>query len=180
MTQRDRLWAVGFDRVERAAEVRADILKLGARRCLIVLDTAVAVCYPDGIVTLNGERFLGNISSRPHTLASFIAAIALGVPPLTEAVIGTRARNASPASDRIGIDETFVGEVETLLKPGTSALFVLDEEGDMDALLHGIQGLGGTVLKTTVDLERAKLIQSTLAAASTRLIEPAVPVNNET
>jgi hypothetical protein len=28
-----------------------------------------------------------------------------------------------------------------------------------------IRGLGGTVLKTNVDLERAKLIQSTLAAA---------------
>ena len=33
-------------------------------------------------------------------------------------------------------------------------------------ILHKIQGLGGTVLKTNVDLERAKLIQSTLAAAA--------------
>ena len=44
-----------------------------------------------------------------------------------------------------------------------SALFVLDDEGDMEVILHTIQGLGGTVLKTNVDLERAKLIQSTLA-----------------
>jgi uncharacterized membrane protein len=29
-------------------------------------------------------------------------------------------------------------------------------------ILHKIQGLGGTVLKTNVDPERAKLIQSTL------------------
>jgi len=49
------------------------------------------------------------------------------------------------------------------MKPGTSALFVLDEQGDMEVILHTIQGLGGTVLKTNVDLERAKLIQSTLA-----------------
>ena len=32
--------------------------------------------------------------------------------------------------------------------------------------MHRIQGLGGAVLKTNVDLERAKPIQSTLAAAS--------------
>jgi uncharacterized membrane protein len=165
MTQLGRLWAVGFDRMERAAQVREEIIKLAARGCLIVLDTAVAVCYLDGIITLNGERFLGSISSRPHTFASFIAAIALGVPPLTEAGVGALERNASAASDNVGIDETFVGEVERLLKPGTSALFVLDREGDTDALLHGIRGLGGTVLKTTVDLERAKLIQSTLAGA---------------
>jgi uncharacterized membrane protein len=37
----------------------------------------------------------------------------------------------------------------------------------MDAILHKIRGLGGTVLKTNVDVERAKLIQSTLAAPST-------------
>jgi uncharacterized membrane protein len=36
----------------------------------------------------------------------------------------------------------------------------------MDVILHAIRGLGGTVLKTNVDLERAQLIQSTLAAPS--------------
>ena len=52
------------------------------------------------------------------------------------------------------------------MKPGTSALFVLDDEGDMEMILYKIRGLGGTVLKTNVDVERAKLIQSTLAAAA--------------
>ena len=51
-----------------------------------------------------------------------------------------------------------------MMKPGMSALFVLDNAGDMEVILYKIRGLGGTVLKTNVDLERAKLIQSTLAA----------------
>ena len=55
-------------------------------------------------------------------------------------------------------------EVEQLMTPGTSALFVLDHAGDMDVILHTIQGLGGKVIKTNVDAERAKLIQSTLAS----------------
>ena len=53
------------------------------------------------------------------------------------------------------------------MKPGASALFVLDDEGGVDVILEKIRGPGGTVLKTNVDLERAKLIQSTLAARST-------------
>jgi uncharacterized membrane protein len=65
-----------------------------------------------------------------------------------------------------GIGPEFIHEVEALMKPGTSALFVLDAEGDMELILHRIRGLGGTVVRTNVDLERAKLIQSTLAAAS--------------
>ena len=47
--------------------------------------------------------------------------------------------------------DNFVREVEGLMKPGTSALFVLDDEGDMDVILHNIRGLGGTVLKTNVE-----------------------------
>jgi len=46
-------------------------------------------------------------------------------------------------------------------------LFFLDSEVDMDVILGAIRGLGGIVLKTNVDLERAKLTQSTLAAPST-------------
>jgi uncharacterized membrane protein len=165
-TRPGRLWAIGFDRMERAAEVCDEVLELGVRHCLVVLKTAVVVRYADGIVTLDGERFLGRVDHRGHTFASFIAAIALGVPPLTGAAVGAMVRNTSAAADEAGIDETFIGEVEELLQPGTSALFVLDEEGDMDALLAGIRGLGGTVLKTTVNLERARLIQSTLSAAA--------------
>ena len=60
------------------------------------------------------------------------------------------------------------------MKPGTSAIFVLDDEGDMDVILHRIRGLGGTVLKTNVDLERARLIQSTLAAPSAQTSKPDV------
>ena len=72
----------------------------------------------------------------------------------------------SVATSSVGIRDDFGREVEGLMKPGTSALFVLDDEGDMDVILHKIRGLGGTVLKTNVDVGRAKLIQSTLAAAS--------------
>jgi uncharacterized membrane protein len=66
----------------------------------------------------------------------------------------------------VGIREDFVREVEGLMKPGTSVLFVLDDQGDMDVILHRLRGLGGTVLKTNVDVERAKLIQSTLEASA--------------
>ena len=50
------------------------------------------------------------------------------------------------------------------MQPGTSALFVVDRAEDLNAILDSIRGLGGRVLKTNVDLDRAKLIQMTLAA----------------
>ena len=72
----------------------------------------------------------------------------------------------------VGTGDDFVREVEGLIQPKTSALFVLDSEGDMGVILHAIQGLGGTVLRTNVDLKRAQLIQSTLAAAAVDTSKP--------
>jgi uncharacterized membrane protein len=129
-----------------------------------LLDTAIAVRYPDGCVTLNGEPYVAAINFRGGTFASFLAALALGAPPLTGSAVCAWVRGRGTAAE-VGIDDDFVREVEGLMKPGTSALFVLDREGDMAAILQGIRGLGGKVLRTNVDLERAKLIQSTLAAA---------------
>ena len=55
-----------------------------------------------------------------------------------------------------------------MLQPATSALFVLDYGGDMAVILERIRGLGGRVLKTNVDGERAQLIQQTLNEAAER------------
>jgi uncharacterized membrane protein len=98
----------------------------------------------------------------------------LGV-PLTGATIGATVGGAGTVIGSIaatGISNDFVREVETLMKPGTSALFVLDSEGDMDVVLYRIHGLGGTVLKTNVNREHAQLIQSALAAPPAQATGP--------
>jgi uncharacterized membrane protein len=163
------LWAVGYDDVGRADEVRCKIVGLADTHCLILLDTAVVVRYPDGSATLNGESFVTTPRFGGGTLASFFAGLALGAPPLTGAAAGALVRSAGGCAGEIGIDENYISEVQALMKPGTSALFILDQEGDMDAILQGIRGLGGTVIRTNVDVKRAALIQSTLAEAATRI-----------
>ena len=95
----------------------------------------------------------------------FLAGLVIGV-PIVGAAIGAAVGGAGAAMSvaSAGIADDFVKDAQRLMKPGTSAIFVLDSAGDMDTILHAIRGLGGTVLKTNVDVERARLIQSTLAA----------------
>jgi uncharacterized membrane protein len=167
MTTCGHLWAIGFDDVGRAAQVRDEVAKLGSEKHdLVLVDSAVAVRYPDGSFTLNGEPFPVVIKIHGGRMAHLLASLALGAPPLTGAAVGTLLASIGTCPEAAGISDDFVREVGGLIKPGTSVLFVLDEEGNMDAILRGIRGLGGTVLKTNVDLERAKLIQATLAASS--------------
>jgi uncharacterized membrane protein len=142
-----------------------EAMKLGERRSLIVFDTAVALRHPDGTITLDGEPLVSAPKLGRLTLASVLAGLALGAPPLTRAAAGALVKSAA-GTVAVGIDDEFIHQVAALMKPGTSVLFLLDQEREMSAILHEIRGLGGTVLKTNVDLERARLIQSTLAAAS--------------
>jgi uncharacterized membrane protein len=158
------LWAVGFDDTERAAGFRDDIAKLAERHCLALFDSAVAVRYGDGSTTLDGEPVLAPINLRGHGWASWFAALALGAPPLTATAVRSLSRGtASGSSKLVAIEDDFLREVGGLMQPGTSVLFVLGRATDADALLAGIRGLGGTVLKTSVDLETAKRIQSALS-----------------
>jgi uncharacterized membrane protein len=165
------LWAIGYDDMERASRVRDEVAALAwdngrAGKYLILDDIAVVVRHPDGSFTMNHEPFPTASNILTCSAIGFLVGLVVAAPvagAMVGALLGTAGSAAVPG---VGIDDDFVREVEGRMKPGTSALFVLDDAGDMDMILQTLQGLGGTVLKTNVDLERAKLIQSTLSAGS--------------
>src|SRR5262249_15538391 len=170
MTTTAHLWAIGYDDKARADQVRDQIIQLGwgagqAGKYLILEDIAVVVRHPDGTFTFDRKPFSGLANILACTGVGFLAGLVLAT-PLTGATIGALLGGAgTAAASHAGISEAFIRDVGAMMKPGTSALCVLDTEGDMDMILHKVRGLGGSVLKTNVDPERARLIQSTLAAA---------------
>jgi uncharacterized membrane protein len=167
MKNGEHLWAVAYDDMGRANQVRDEIVRLGwDEQYLILNDVAVVVRHLDGSFTLDRERFPSAANVLGCSAVGFIAGLVLGV-PMVGAAIGAMVGGAGTALSvtSAGISHDFVTEVQGSMKPGTSALFVLDAEGDMEVILHAIRGLGGTVLKTNVDVDRARLIQSALAAA---------------
>ena len=171
MTTTAHLWAIGYDDMVRADQVRNEIAELGwgagnAANYLILEDIAVVVRQPDGSFTFDHKSFPGFANVLACTGVGFLAGLVLAA-PLTGATIGALlGSSGTAAATHAGISETFVSDVVAMMKPGTSAVFVLDDAGDMEMILHKFRGLGGAVLKTNVDRERAKLIQSTLAAAA--------------
>lgn len=168
MTKAEHLWAVGYDDMERANQVRDEIIRLGwVANSLILNEVAVVVRHPDGSFTLDRGRFPTASNILGCSAVGFIAGLVLGV-PMVGATIGAMVGGAGTVMTvaSTGITGEFVTEGQGLMKPGTSAVFMLDAGGDMEVILRAIRGLGGTVLKTNVDVERARLIQATLAAAS--------------
>jgi uncharacterized membrane protein len=167
MATPQHLWAVGYDDMDRANQIREEIIRLGwDENYLILQDVVVVVRHLDGSFTVDRQQFPAASNILGCSVVGVLAGLVLGV-PFVGATIGALVGGAGTAMMLMsaGIADDFVTEAQKLMRPGTSALFVLDSEGDMDAILHAIRGLGGTVLKTNVDMERARLIQSTLAAA---------------
>src|SRR5262249_23201012 len=167
MTKTEHLWAVGDDDMERAHQVRDEIVRVGGgKNRLLPEDPAVGVGHPEGSFALDRERFPAASNLLGCSAVGFLAGLVIGL-PLVGAAVGAVMGGAGTAMGfaSAGIGGDFVREVQGLMNPGTSALFVLDCGGDMDVILHTFGGRGGRVLKTKVDVERARLIQSTLAAA---------------
>ena len=161
------LWAIGYDDMTGADRVRHEITGLGWDKPYLLLeDIAVVLRHPDGSFVVDREPFPAVPNILSWTAVGFVAGLVLAA-PLVGAAVGAALGSAGTAvAAQVGIGEDFVHEVEAMMKPGTSALFVLDDEGDMEVILHAIRGLGGRVLKTNVDVERAKLIHATLAGMS--------------
>ena len=159
------LCAIAYDDPGQAEHARAEVTALaGAGQYLLLLDVAILTRDANGSYTFNREPFplTGNVLARGRL--GFLAGLALAA-PMTGAAIGALLGTAaSTIANAVGIEDAFIRDVERLMTPGTSAVLVLDDQGDMEVILHAIRGLGGAVLKTNVDLERAKLIQATLRA----------------
>src|SRR5262245_64502 len=133
MAKSEHLWEIGYNDLGRAEQVRDEIIRLGwYTHYLALLDVAVVVRHPDGSFTCNREPFPAVANILGCTAVGFLAGLVL-LRPLTGAAVGALLGGAGTAATvaAVGIGDDFVREVEGLMKPGTSALFVLDSEGDM-------------------------------------------------
>jgi len=60
------------------------------------------------------------------------------------------------------IDKAFQDQVRDMMKPGTSALFMIVEQMTTDKAVDGLSQFGGTVLKTSLSKEAEAELQSEL------------------
>jgi uncharacterized membrane protein len=86
--------------------------------------------------------------------------------PLLGVVAGAAGGAISGALTDVGINDKFMKELGSALKPGDAALFVLVQDMTADKVLGEIKEHGGVVLHTSLDETREKVLRDALAAAS--------------
>jgi uncharacterized membrane protein len=64
--------------------------------------------------------------------------------------------------EKTGIDKEFQDQVRDMLKPGTSALFLVVEKVTPDKAVEGLRQYGGTVLKSSLSKDAEAQLQDAL------------------
>ena len=70
--------------------------------------------------------------------------------------------------EQAGIDKGFQAEARAMVRPGTSALFLVLEDATLEPTIRALSRYGGTVLKTAISKEVEAKLQCTLHGAEDR------------
>jgi uncharacterized membrane protein len=158
------LIVIGYEDEHTAEQAAAEVERLA--RDLIIEPEAVAVISRD-------ERGHFKVVTNHHPVAEgatwglmwgalfgllfFVPIFGLAVGGALGALFG--------ALQKAGVDEEFASSVRDLVKPGSSALFLIVDKITPDKAIEALSRFGGTVLKTSFSKEGELELQQALHGA---------------
>lgn len=159
------LIAIVYPSEQKAEEVRSLLFDLSKRYLVKLGDIVIATRDEKGRVKLNQ---LFNTTAAGAAGGSFWGLLIgmLFLNPLLGVAAGAAGGALSGALTDAGINDKFMKELGSALKPGDAALFALVQEMTADKVLAEIQPHGGTVLHTTLDETQEKVLRDALASAA--------------
>jgi uncharacterized membrane protein len=155
------LIAIGYDDTTTALQAMDEAQKLAAD--LVIQPDAIAAIIRDEegkIRTVTNQHMVG-AGATWGMFWGFLFGILFFVPFFGMA-IGAGMGALMGKISKSGIDKQFQDQVRDMLKPGTSALFLILEKMTTDKALAGLSTFGGTVLKTSLSAEAEKDLQDAL------------------
>jgi uncharacterized membrane protein len=173
-TPMSNLIAIVYPSEAKAEEVRQRLFKLQREYLIKFSDAVIAVKTDAGPVKLNQ---LVNTTAAGAASGSFWGLLVglLFLNPIIGVALGAASGALGGALTDYGINDAFMKELSATLQPGKAALFVLVQEMTTDKVLKGIQDAGGTVLQTSLDDSKEKMLRDALAKATVTAPEATNP-----
>jgi uncharacterized membrane protein len=155
---------IDYENELKAEEVRLALLKMQKQYLIDLADAVVVVRDDKGKVRL---RQMYNLTAAGAASGGFWGALIglIFLNPLFGFAIGAAAGAVSGALRDVGIDDNFMKELGSTLKPGTAALCVLIRQMTSDKVVEEIQKFGGTLIKTNLCHENEAKLREALAVA---------------
>jgi len=158
------LTVIGYDDQFKAEEVRLKLWKMQKDYLIDMEDAVVAVKDQNGKVKLHQAA---NLTAAGAVSGGFWGALIglIFLNPLLGAALGAGAGAVSGVLTDVGIDDKFMKDLATTMKPGSSVLFVLVRHSTPDKVLDELKGTGGKILKTSLSHDNEEKLQAALSAA---------------
>jgi uncharacterized membrane protein len=155
------LIAIGYDDETTAARAEQEVQRLAADLILQPDAVAVIVCGPDGKYKVTTNHHMVGAGATWGMFWGMLFGVLFFVPVFGMAV-GAGLGALMGKVEKSGIDAEFQKQVRDMLKPGTSALFLVVEKVTPDKAVEALSQYGGTVLKSSLSKHAEHELQDAL------------------
>jgi len=159
------LVAIEFSSEAKAEDVRQKLLDLQSEYLIELEDAVVAVKWPNGRVKLNQLFHPAAAGAAYGSLWGLIVGF-IFLMPLAGVIVGAASGAIGGALSDVGIDDEFMKNVTDSIESGQAVLFLLIRKMTTDKVLADLKGVGGKVLRTSLDLSKEQALRDALSAAA--------------
>ena len=164
------LVVIEFPSEAKAEEVRDKLLDMQSEYLIELEDAVIAIKKPNGRVKLNQLFHPAAAGAAYGSLWGLLVGM-IFLMPLAGTLVGTASGAISGALTDVGINDQFMKEVASTLQSGNAELFLLIRKVTADKVLAGLKGVGGKVLRTSLDETKEKALREAIASATTAAAE---------
>ncbi|SBT05867.1 conserved hypothetical protein [Candidatus Accumulibacter aalborgensis] len=158
------LVVIGYDTETQAEETKLKLAQLQKEYLIELEDAVIAIKKPNGKVKLIQPV---NLTATGAASGSFWGLLIgmIFMMPIVGVAIGAATGAIGGALTDLGINDNFMKNIAENLKPGGSQLFILFKSWTEDKALIELQGMGGTIIQTSLSHEDTEKLQAALDAA---------------
>ena len=157
------LLVIAFPTEIKAEEVRQKLFDMQREYLIELGDAVIAVKQPNGRVKLNQLFHPTAVGAAGGALWGTLIGMFF-LMPLAGAALGAAGGALGGALTDAGINDRFMKEAAQTLQSGNAALFLLIRKMTTDKVLAELQGVGGTVLRSSFDHTKEEQLRQALAA----------------
>ena len=157
------LLVIEFPTEGKAEEVRQKLLEMQKEYLIDLEDAVVVVKQPSGQLKLNQLFHPARAGAVSGALWGTLIGM-LFLMPVVGAAFGAATGALGGALTDAGINDGFMREAAQTLQSGKAALFLLIRKMTTDKVMAALQGVGGTVLRTSFDDTKEEALRRALSA----------------
>jgi uncharacterized membrane protein len=158
------LIVMAFEDETTAQEMLKEVSSLQKQELIHVSDAATAVRREDGKVKVKQATSLVGAGALGGAFWGMLFGLLFFVPFLGLAVGAATGALFGKAAD-YGINDEFIQRVSKAIQPGTSAVFLLVDNAQVDKVVEALRPFGGQIIHTSLSRDEEGQLKEAFAAA---------------